>query len=82
MRPTRIDTLAQAMLVLSGDVVSDDGVASSAILEAGQRLLQLHADIAVVLPYLGRVALAANRRSRAGRALRAAHDRLAAEVLA
>lgn len=82
MRPTRLETLGNAMVALSGDVVSDDGVASAAILEAGQRLLQLHADLALVLPELGLAALMANRRTKAGRAFRAAHDRLAAEVLA
>ena len=82
MRPTRLDILGRAMVLLSADVMSEDGVAAAAILEAGQRLLQIHADLAVAMPYLGQAALMANRRSRFGQAFRAAHDRLAAEVLA
>ena len=82
MRPTRLDILGRDMVLLSHDVMSEDVIASAAILEAGQRLFQIHADLAVVLPYLGQAALMANRRSRFGRAFRAAHDRLAAEVLA
>lgn len=82
MRPTRLDILGQAMVMLSADVMSEDGIASAVILEAGQRMLQLHADLAVVLPLLGGVAMRTSRRTKAGRAFRAAHDRLAAEVLA
>lgn len=80
MKRTKLDTLGRAMLVLSGDIVSDDGVASAAILEAGQRLLQLHADLAVILPTLPMAARALWLPDRA--AYMEAVARLAAEVLA
>lgn len=82
MKRTKLETLGRAMLVLSGDIVSDDGVASSAILEAGQRLLQIRADLALVMPLLCNAALVASQRTKAGRAFLAAHDRLFAESLA
>lgn len=80
--PTRLDVLGKAMVALSADVRSDDGIASAAILEAGQRLLQLQADLAVVLPLLAAAVMHQSRRTKVGRAMRAAGDRLAAEVLA
>lgn len=40
---TDTQTLGKAMLILSEDIVSDDGIASAAILEAGHRLLELGA---------------------------------------
>lgn len=46
-----------------------------------QRLQQIAADLAVVLPALGSAAMLCNRRTKAGKTFRNAHDRLAAEVL-
>lgn len=78
MRATHIDTLGAAMVILSGDISSPDGVAEAAVLEAGQRLQKIAVDLAVVQPML---ALAAGS-EKTDRRVRAACSRLAAEVTA
>jgi len=78
--PTR--TLATALIVLSHDLDTVDGVANGVCHEAACRLGDLLDDIAIVLPAISVAAGKMSRRSKAGQAFRAAANRLAAEVLA
>lgn len=84
MTPPRSSTatLVAALRVLERDIVSADGVANAVIDEAAERLQQLHADIATVLPAIGAAAAKASRRTEAGKRFRAAAARLGGEVLA
>lgn len=52
MTPTKLETLGQALLIVANDLVSDDGIAQAAINEAGNRLLQMAVDLAIILPAL------------------------------
>jgi hypothetical protein len=45
MRKTETHILAAAMHALAGEIVSEEGVASAAILEAGARLLEQSVEI-------------------------------------
>ena len=74
-------TIVQAMRTLQADIVSGDGVANAACGEAADRLQEMQQDIATVLWAISRHAGCVNRRTKAGRAFRAAADRLAGEVL-
>lgn len=71
-----------ALNVLGAELDSPDGVANATCYEAAGRIQELLADLAVVLPAVRRTAERASRRDKAGRAFRAAANRLAGEVLA
>lgn len=74
--------IVSAMRALALDIESEDGVANAACAEAANRLEELVADLAVVLPAISRAAGCCSRRTKDGRAFRASANRLAAEVLA
>lgn len=84
MTPPRSSTatLIAALRILARDIRSDDGIANAAIDEAADRLEQMRADLAVVLPAISAASGKASRRTATGKALRAAANRLAREVLA
>lgn len=42
---TDIDVLIKAMIILSCDIISDDGIANSVIAEAAERLLEMKNEI-------------------------------------
>jgi hypothetical protein len=56
------ETLIKAMEILSNEIQSDDGVANSAILEASERLKELHEMIKGAFPVVRSANYASNMR--------------------
>lgn len=75
-------TIAASLRILSRDIESEDGAANGCCAEAADRLDEILADLAVVLPSISARAGWCRIETDHGRAYRAAADRLAAVVLA
>jgi hypothetical protein len=84
MKNQHIDATAFTIVlrILAHEIESHNRIASAVMMEAAERLGELSADIAVVLPAISKATGKASRRSKKGKALRAAGNRLAAAVLA